>query len=146
MNTPMQRLIWDPLQFLWSDPLLFIEKPKHFFYYNTKIGRHILQSKCRSFPAASTHWEAQKISDPFLATFWRKLRSSKQSNKILTFQWQVTHRALGNWFHKAGHLATCHCGDAMETHRRHALWDSTVAHQIWGRILRIFATPFLHAS
>ncbi len=144
MNSPIRRLSWDPGGVAWSDPLLSPDKQIPFFCYSAKLGRRILQSKTQApFPATS-FWESEGIPRTFLGEFWHAFWDSHQSNKILTFQWQLLHRALpiGMWLMKAKLPPHCPYGDNQIESQRHVLWDCDAAHQIWGRMLRICTSLF----
>ena len=136
---PLIRLLWDPGEYTWQDPLDRNGQKLGFFQYSVKLGRHILLAQRCITPSAMRYWMHNGLSLEFLQQFWVALWKRQQAQAITHFQWLLVHRSLpvGLWLQKMGYDQACKgCGSPVET-QKHCLWDCGIAQGIWRRILRI---------
>ena len=94
-SRPLARVQWDPGERQWCDPFATVgSPPTPFFQYSARLGRHILVAQRQATPAAAEHWRRRGITSEFLASFWKRLWSSPQPQRTVTFQSLKAHRAI----------------------------------------------------
>ena len=90
---PMDRLEWDPIDYVWKNPKQCIDKSIPFIQYIVKVGRNILMEKRnKSKIVAASFWSSYGIPKQFIDQFWESLWNREQARKITTFHWLLVHR------------------------------------------------------